>query len=136
MAAGLCRKYLAQKLGCNVDQLENMGYNVLSAGVSAAAGWQASPEAIEVCSSKGVDISGHRTTPLSARLIEQSDVIFAMCEHHRRSVLSISPGAADKCLLLNQKDIPDPIGGSEKEYYYCAELIEQALTKRISELLK
>ena len=138
MATGLFRKYFrAKKLGCTVDQLDKIGYKVTSAGTMAAAGWPASPEAIEVCKAKGADISGHRSMALSARLIRQSDVIYVMCRHHRDYVLGLCPEAADKCFLLAYStEIPDPIGGSEKDYYYSAELIEKALEKRISELLK
>jgi L-threonylcarbamoyladenylate synthase len=136
MATGLCRKFLAQKLGCNVDRVEKIGYKITSAGTIAVAGWPASPEAIEVCKAKGIDISGHRSATLSARLIRQSDVIYVMCRHHRDYVLELCPEAADKCFLLADIDIPDPIGGSVKDYYYSAELIEKALEKRISELTK
>jgi L-threonylcarbamoyladenylate synthase len=137
MATGLFRKYLAQKLGSKVDQLEKIGYKVGSAGTMAAIGWPASPEAIEVCKAKGADISGHRSAALSARLIRQSDVVYAMCRQHRDYVLELCPDAADKCFLLAQNtEIPDPIGGSEKVYYYSAELIEKAIEKRISELIK
>jgi protein-tyrosine-phosphatase len=60
-----------------------------------------------------------------------------MCRQHRDSVLELCPDAADKCFLLAANtEIPDPIGGSEKEYYYSAELIEKAIEKRISELIK
>jgi len=136
MAVGICRKYLAQKLDCSVDQLEKMGYKISSAGTMTIAGWPGSTEAVEVCRVKGADISGHRSTPLSARLIEQSDIIFAMAQQHRKTVLDMVPTAADKCFLLDSRDIPDPIGGTERDYYYCAELIEKALLQKISELLK
>jgi L-threonylcarbamoyladenylate synthase len=137
MAVGLFRKFLAQKLGCNVDQLEKIGYKVNSAGTMAAAGWPPSTAAVEVLKAKGVDISGHRSSALSARLIRQSDVIYVMCRHHRDFVLEICPEAADKCFLLGyNNEIPDPIGGTEKDYYYSAELIEKALEKRVSELIK
>ena len=137
MATGLFRKYLAQKLGCTVDRLEKIGYKIGSAGTMAAVGWPASPEAIEVCKAKGADISGHRSASLSARLIRQSDVVYAMCRQHRDYVFELCPDAADKCsLLAHNMEIPDPIGGSEKDYYYSAELIEKAIEKRISELIK
>ena len=137
MAAGLCRKYLAQKIGCTVDQLDKSGYKIGSAGTMAAAGWQASPEAVEVCRAKGADIGWHRSASLSAGLIRQSDMVYAMCRQHRDRVLELCPDADEKCFLLAANmEIPDPMGGSEKEYYYCAELIEKAITKRVSELIK
>lgn len=137
MATGLCRKYLAQKLRCDIDQLDKIGYKISSAGTMGMSGWPASPEAIEVCKAKGVDISGHRSAALSAIRIRQSDVIYVMCRQHRENVLELCPDVGDKCFLLAANaEIPDPIGGSEKEYYYSAELIEKAIEKRISELIK
>jgi L-threonylcarbamoyladenylate synthase len=137
MATGLCRKYLAQKLGCKVDQLEKIGYKISSAGTMGMSGWPASPEAVDVCKAKEVDISGHRSSALSVMRIRQSDVIYVMCRHHRDYVLELCPKVSDKCFLLAYNaEIPDPIGGSEKDYYYSAELIEKAIEKRISELIK
>ena len=43
MAEGLFRKHLAEKFGCGVDELEQMGYMVLSAGTMQMAGAPASP---------------------------------------------------------------------------------------------
>jgi tRNA threonylcarbamoyl adenosine modification protein (Sua5/YciO/YrdC/YwlC family) len=137
MATGLCRKYLAQKLHCDIDRLDKIGYKTTSVGTMGMSGWPASPEAIEVCKAKGVDISGHRSSALSAVRIRQSDVIYVMCRQHRESVLELCPDVGDKCFLLaTNEEIPDPIGRSEKDYYYCAELIEKAIEKRISELIK
>ena len=136
MAVGLCRKILAQKLGCSVDHLDKMGYKIYSAGTMTLPGWQASEEAIEVCKAKGVDISGHRSRQLSHTLIEQSDYIFVMTGQHKNAVLELVSQAAEKCTLLDRRDIPDPIGGTERDYFYCAELIEKALLEKISELIK
>ena len=136
MAVGICRKILAQKFGCSVDHLDKMGYKVSSAGTMAGSGWHASEEAIEVCRAKGVDISGHRSRPLSHTLIEQSDHIFVMTGQHKNAVIEIVGTAAEKCYLLDRRDIPDPVGGTERDYYYCAELIEKALLQKISELIR
>jgi L-threonylcarbamoyladenylate synthase len=136
MAAGLCRKILAQKFGCSVDHLNKMGYDVTSAGTMAVPGWQASVEAIEVCKAKGVDISGHRSRQLSHTVIEQSDYIFVMTGQHRKAVVELVGGASERCLLLGSRDIPDPVGGTERDYYYCAELIEKALLEKVSGLIR
>jgi hypothetical protein len=39
------RKYLAEKLGCEVDGLDKAGYKISSAGVINAAGFPATEEA-------------------------------------------------------------------------------------------
>jgi L-threonylcarbamoyladenylate synthase len=135
MAEGIFRKYLAEKLQCKVDELEQMGYKVSSAGIMGTAGYPASAEAIEVCSTMGIDIGAHRNRALSKELVEESDFIFAMEKMHRTNVIIIEPEAENRCVLLaGNKEIPDPVGMQLKFYENCAKLIEKAVQKRISEL--
>jgi protein-tyrosine phosphatase len=135
MAEGIFRKYLAEKLQCKVDELERMGYKVSSAGIMGTTGYPASAEAIEVCSTLGVDISAHRNQALSGELVGESDLIFTMEKMHWASVVTLDPGAESRCMLLaGNKEIPDPIGMQLKFYENCAKLIEKAVQKRISEL--
>jgi len=73
---------------------------------------------------------------LSRQLIEESDFIYAMAQMHRERVIAISSEAADKCVLLAEdKDIPDPIGQLQDVYKSCAEMIEEAVKKRVNELV-
>lgn len=135
MAEGIFRKYLAEKLQCNVDQLQKKGYKVVSAGVIDMAGSPASKEAIAACADKGVDIKDHKSTTLTQQLVEENDFIFAMAQVHRERVADLCPAAADKCVLIaGDKEIPDPIGQSEQVFKDCAELIEDAVRERIREL--
>ena len=136
MAEGMFRKYLAEKLGCEVDYLDRMGYKVLSAGVMGTAGLPVSPEAAAVCAAKGIDIKAHRSAALSQQLVEECDFIFVMSRLHRQQVIALSPEAAGKCILLAEdKEIFDPIGQSQEVYNNCARLIELAVKKRIGELV-
>ena len=136
MAEGLFRKYLAEKLQCNVDQVGKMGYKTYSAGVMEMAGLPASPESITACADRGVDIRVHRSTTLSQQLIEKSDFIFAMARGHCEHVASVSPEAAGKCVrIVEGEDICDPIGQSQQVYDRCADLIEEAVKKRVGELI-
>ena len=130
------KKYLAEKLRCPVDRLEQKGYIVTSAGTLGIVGFPASSEAVIACAAKEVDISGHRSRALSRHLIEQSELIFAMARIHQVAVTQICPEASDKCLLLEDgADIPDPIGQSQAMYDRCAEQIDSAVKKRFSELV-
>jgi protein-tyrosine phosphatase len=136
MAEGMFRKYLAEKLECGVDQLDEVGYKTFSAGVVYTAGFTATPEAIAACGAKGVDINGHKSKALSEQLVKESDYIFAMCRMHRERVVALNRGASDKCVLLvENEDIADPIGQPQQVYNSCAELIEKAVKKRIGELV-
>ena len=135
MAEGIFRKYLAEKLQCNVDDLDKMGYKVNSAGIIGSSGFPASAEAVIACAAMGVDIKAHRNKALSNELIKESDIVFAMERIHRDRVIALEPEAANRCLLLaGDTGVPDPIGQSQQFYNSCAKLIEGAVQIRIGEL--
>jgi protein-tyrosine phosphatase len=135
MAEGMFRKNLAEKLGCEVDQLEKMGYKVSSAGVMNLSGTPASAEAIAACAAKGIDIKRHRSQTLTRELAEESDFIFAMTQVHCEEAADIEPEAARKCMLLGgDREIYDPIGQSQEFFDDCARQIEKSVKERINEL--
>lgn len=134
MAEGLFKKYLAETLNCTIDQIEEMGYKVISAGTMGISGMPASSEAVAVCKVKGIDISQHKSTALTNELIENSDRIFVMGQGHLRYVQELVPNSAGKCFLLGDADeIADPIGQSQQVYNECAQIIEEAVKERIKE---
>lgn len=136
MAVGIFRKYLAEKLQCEVDLLGKIGYKISSAGIMYTAGSPASTEATAACAAKGIDIKAHRSQALSREIIEENDFIFAMSRVHCERVIALSQEASNKCMLLAEdKDIPDPIGQGQQVFNNCAELIEKAVKKRIGELV-
>ncbi|HUW84472.1 MAG TPA: L-threonylcarbamoyladenylate synthase [Phycisphaerae bacterium] len=135
MAEGLCRKMLAERLGCPPGELAERGVEVFSAGSMASAGGPASHNAVHACRGRGVDISHHASQPLTAELINQADHIFTMCDHHTETVLTIQLGARAKTDRLDPGgDIADPMGGEEDAYNRCAARIADALQKRLEEL--
>ena len=136
MAEGILKKYLAEKLRCRVDDLERIGYKVTSAGIMGASGFAASEEAVAACAAKGIDISAHRNRVLSEELIDESDFIYAMGQVHLKKILALRPEAAGKGVLLaHGRGIPDPVGQSQEVYDNCANVIERAVKRRISELV-
>jgi len=136
MAEGLFRKHLAEKIGCGIDELEALGYKVLSAGTMDMAGMPASIEAISACGQKGVDLEEHMSRRLTRPLIEASDLIFCMARSHCDQVISLLPEAEGKCsLLAGDHEIPDPIGRPQAYFDHCADLIEAAVKARVRELV-
>ena len=135
MAEGIFRKYLAEKLGCDVDGLGALGYKVNSAGIMGSAGFPASPEAVKACAVEGIDIRPHRNKGLSRELIVESDIIFAMERLHVERIVALEPNAAQKCSLLAEPEgIPDPIGHPQEYYDCCARTIVAAVRRRLDEL--
>ncbi len=135
MAAALAKHALAQARRIDPDDLEAAGVRVLSAGASTTAGMPASAEAVEVMNRVGVDLTQHRSQPLTPQVIEEADVIYCMTEAHRRAVVAMAALAADRTLLLDRAgaDIDDPFGADTQTYQRCAELIRQRVHQRLVE---
>lgn len=136
MAEGLFRLHLAEKLGCNVDELQSKGYKVISAGTMNVAGAPASSGALMACRLKGADIGHHVSQPLTPSLVEASDLIFCMTQSHCEQVRFLSSDAGTKCsLLAGEAEVPDPIGQPQEFFNRCANIIETAVKARISEFI-
>ncbi len=126
MALGLFRRLVRDRKDIEVD----------AAGVHAVRGQPPSMHAIEVCRKRGVDISGFRSQPLTATLVEDATHIFGMTGSHLETIHLFFPQAAEKTFLLrefeedgatNWRDLPDPIGMGYGIYHECADAIEKAL---------
>lgn len=136
MAEGLCKKILADKIGCSIDELSRFGYTIESAGVAAIEGLPASREAEIVCREYGFSISGHLTRQLTPEQIVESDMIFVMSRAHLHACMEISGGLGGQIRMLDeQNEVPDPIGRGLETYRESAEQMESALKERIDELL-
>ncbi|MGB0768421.1 MAG: low molecular weight protein arginine phosphatase [Phycisphaeraceae bacterium] len=134
MAAGLASQLLAEFKGVSVDDLESAGVRVRSAGVMTGGGSPASDQAIEAMAAAGIDLSSHRSNALSADLVQDADVIYTMTDRHRQAVLMHSPNASEKTHRLDpESDIIDPFGAPLPVYTQTAEMIREALTRRIAE---
>lgn len=134
MAEGILRKLLAQRLKCGIDDLERKGVDVESAGTGALAGMPASEPAVEVMRERGIDISGHKSRPVTLELLHRADYILVMTASHREQLMLDDPTAADRVRTLDTGDIADPVGGDKETYTRCADQIEQALRARLEEI--
>jgi len=133
MAEALLKRMAAEKLNCKIDELEQRGVIIASAGVAAVEGCAPSPEAVEVMKEKGLDISRHESQPLTDKLVKHADLIMTMTRSHRQAVLRRWPEAASRTLSLRVDggDVSDPIGASKSVYSQCADQLEEALAQRL-----
>jgi protein-tyrosine phosphatase len=136
MAEGLFRKMLADRLKCSEDELVDRGYMVVSAGVAAGPGSPPSPEAVEILSARGADISGHESQQVTPQLLSQADQIFTMTRSHRELLVREFPDVAPRVKLIsrNGSDVIDPIGAGMEEYRRCADQIEKYVQGILAEL--
>jgi protein-tyrosine-phosphatase len=86
-----CRSPMAEGLLKRMAQENRIPLEVQSAGLAAFAGVPATPEAIEACREKGVDISSHLSQPLNKTLVTESDLILTMTGKHKEMIVKKMP---------------------------------------------
>jgi tRNA threonylcarbamoyl adenosine modification protein (Sua5/YciO/YrdC/YwlC family) len=134
MSEAIARRVLADKLHVGEDELESKGISVISAGSFALPGARATPAAVDALKAMGVDLSRHRSRPLSVELIHQADVIYTMSKNHAQAVAALVPSASQKTKTLDpDKDVEDPIGGDLSLYQELAVELKQLIEKRLEE---
>ncbi len=136
MAEVLCRHLLAKRLNVGMEELEDQGIIVMSAGIAGMMGGKASAEAAEAMKEYRLDLSGHETQPLTEPLVRNADLIYTMTRSHREAIMAEWPDAAERTfqLRIDGGDITDPIGGSLERYRECAAQIYRHLEARLQHL--
>jgi tRNA threonylcarbamoyl adenosine modification protein (Sua5/YciO/YrdC/YwlC family) len=138
MAQGLLRKMLLSR---NIK-----GVEICSAGIRATQETEASTLARQVALDEdGIDISRHRAQPLTHKLLESADIVFAMALSHARHIESMGRKFARKTFLLTSypswehpdpEDIEDPIGGTREDYRRVYGRIKEQLKRILPTVLK
>jgi len=136
MAELLMRRQVAGALNCSLEELEQRGVLVASAGIAAMSGGQASPQAVQVLGKQGLDLREHESQPLTNRLAQCADVILTMTRGHREAIVAHWPQLATRTHVLRRDggDVSDPIGGTEQLYQQCAQQIDENLEQWVPEL--
>ncbi len=109
---------------------------VASAGVGAVYGQPPSRDAVDVLRPLRIDLSGHRSQPLTEELADWATHIFVMTRGHLETIQLLLPEAADKTYLVcefddelrrRSLDVPDPIGLGPRVYAECRDTLRKAL---------
>jgi protein-tyrosine phosphatase len=136
LAEALCKKLLAERLGCPIEELPQRGFIVRSAGMAAMMGSKAAEEAIAVAKEMGADLSGHSSQPLTPELAAGADYLIAMTRGHCQALAGQLPrlAVAPRLLCPDGGDIADPIGCERGVYRDCARQIARSLEELLPEL--
>jgi protein-tyrosine phosphatase len=136
MAEAMLKKKVADKLGCKVEELEDRGIMIASAGIAAMAGGRSAAEAIQAMKERKLDVSQHESQPLSERLARHADFVITMTHGHRDAVIAQWPDAAPRTFTLcdDGRDVADPIGGPIEWYRRCAEEMDKELDRWVEEI--
>jgi len=137
MAAGILTEALAER-GAE-------GIEVASAGTLGIVGSPATPLAVEVSRSFGVDIAAHRSQAFTEDLARSSDLVLALSAEHFGAALALGAPAENVYMLktfprrtkdLVGASIHDPIGGDREEYLRVFLEIDDALRQGVSEIIR
>jgi glycine hydroxymethyltransferase len=110
-------------------------YQVVSAGVAATPGDEASENTLAVLKRHGLDASGHRSQNVSAPLVAGAKWIVGMTQNHLAVLQLRFPETKERMLLLRQflpnQEIPDPYGLDFNAYLECRDAMVEAIPSLI-----
>lgn len=75
---------------------------VSSAGVRAREGDPAAPESVALAARHGLDLTAHRSRPLTDALVEDAELILTMSEQQRDHCARLRPRAAMRAFTLRE----------------------------------
>ncbi|MBR6531723.1 MAG: ribosomal protein S18-alanine N-acetyltransferase [Clostridia bacterium] len=122
-----CRSAMAE--GLFKKMLEERGITDItcrSCGLAAYTGDEASPQAVEVCRERGVDLSTHRATVFNRYIFDETDIMVCMTENHKGAVMRLNPTFR---VIVPDGGVPDPYGGNVEIYRNCADSLEAFLNR-------
>jgi protein-tyrosine phosphatase len=105
-------------------------WRISSAGTWASPGHNVLPAAVELAQLFGLNIEGHVTRMLDAKMLEESSLILVMEEGHKESIQAEFPFSRQKVHMLSQVlegllyDIPDPAGARDEAKGIIRDLVE------------
>jgi len=136
MAEALMKRRIADKLGCDIHEIEDQGVMIGSAGIAAMEGGRAAREAIDVCAEQDLVLADHESQPLTDRLVRHADLILTMSRGHRQAITATWPEAAERTFVLRHDggDVADPIGAPPEVYRACASQIDEQLAGWVEKL--
>lgn len=108
-----CRSPMAEALMRAELSRRGVSAAVTSAGLSAM-GEPAADHAVTVMEECGLNITRHRSRPLTRELADTADRIVVMTENHR--ALLLAAGVDGEKIVVPAGGIPDPFGGSVEIY--------------------
>jgi protein-tyrosine-phosphatase len=135
MAAAL----LQHALAAQPEPLRSL--QVRSAGVAARVGEPASEHSVTALKKVGIDLSGHRSRPLTQEMLDEAFAVLCMTESHRAMIQVQADPVPPNLFLFRQfmtdgieKEIGDPYGGPLRVYEIARDEMVEAIPTLIERL--
>lgn len=135
MAAALLQHALA------VEPEPWRSMRVISAGVAARVGEPVSENSVHALKKVGIDISQHRSQPLTQRMLDEAFAVLCMTESHR-AMIQVQAEPVPKNLFLFRQFMPDvrdaeigdPYGGPLKVYESARDEMVESIPSLVAHL--
>ena len=140
----VCRSPMAEKLLQHALAATDAPLNkleVLSAGVAAGFGDAASTNSVNAMKKIQLDLTRHKSQPVTQSLIDQSFAIFAMTQSHIDILGHYHKNLPERVHLMREfagenedPEIPDPYGQNFAAYSACLDSMAEAIPSVIEYL--
>jgi protein-tyrosine phosphatase len=135
MAAAL----LQHALAAQPEPLRSMP--VISAGVAARGGEAASENSVIALKKVGIELTNHRSRPLTQEMLNEAFAVLCMTESHR-AMIQVQADPVPKNLFLfrqfmpenEDKEIGDPYGGPLRVYELARDEMVEAIPSLVAAL--
>ena len=127
-------------------KLETRGEDLASWRIESAGTWTEEglpvwPPLLEIARRWNLDLSGHRSRPVSWALLRRFDLILVMESGHKEALRVEFPAAAERIFLLSEMagppfDVRDPVGRSRRTLEDTCILLDDLLTRGLDEILR
>ncbi len=137
-----CRSPLAEAIVKRmVSDAGRTDIEIASAGIQAWTGSPASDEALLVGLERNLDLSAHRSRPLTTEILAQTDLVLAMSDSHVAHVRRMRPDANVHLLTSfasgtgAARAIQDPFGGDLSVYRQTADDLQHELSGLLARIV-
>ena len=135
MAAAL----LQHALSAQPEPLRSI--KVISAGVAARTGEAVSENSVLALKKVGIDISHHRSQPLTQKMLDEAFAVLCMTESHRAMIEVQAEPVPQNLFLFRQflpgeveKEIGDPYGGPLRVYESARDEMVESIPSLVAHL--
>lgn len=129
----------ARKLRARGEERRN--WRIASAGTWTEPGYPPFPEVTELAKRWGIDLSAHRSRPVSWGLLRRCDLVLTMESGHKEALRVEFMPIAERVFLLSEMagppfDVSDPAGRSLHTLEDTFVLIDDLLTRGLDEIIR
>ncbi len=140
-SANICRSPLAEViLKQLIASRPDAGqWHIASAGIWTRPGAPAAEFSQLIAQEMGLDLSQHRSQPVSDLPVEKYDLILTMEHQQKERLLSAYRPLARRIYMLSEmvgriEDVPDPVGGELADYHATAKLMKSFLSNGLEKI--